>query len=454
MRTPIATVRLVAMVLVGLLSAGCGALGVGSTGPNEWWLVGTTPDGGQLLVATQFGGVASGCSRWEGWDVEQAPDQVRIEAMVWRKLAPSGCTDDAASRMRIVDLDEPLDGRELIGCQHEQCGAGEAWPAGIGGESPSVHATGESVVVAGQQTVGFSSDGELIWQRDDVSANWLYAVDGVAVVSEGGRSVVGLEADSGRTLWQLDGALRGAAEGLVLECTDDDTEAGLQAIEARTGTVRWSADVACGSVAVAADSLVTVTHDPNVDGGLRLVVVDLRTGQVRLDRPLDDGVDDRVAAYDDVLVADGRIIVGGAQGDLVVLEVDGSEVLRQPQVRGTPIAAVGDVVVVADHRGASGVGIAEGQRLWEREDLTATDLEATGDMLLRVNGPAGQLERIDPRDGTAQWTADVGITTGVDAAMLNDTLHVATTLGPPTHRPGLRTHPHVDTASSCSRIRR
>ena len=35
MRTPIATVRLVAMVLVGLLSAGCGALGVGSTGPNE-----------------------------------------------------------------------------------------------------------------------------------------------------------------------------------------------------------------------------------------------------------------------------------------------------------------------------------------------------------------------------------------------------------------------------------
>lgn len=418
--------RLVAIVLVVLLSAGCGALGVGSTGPNEWWLVGTTPDDRQLLVATQFGGVASGCTRWEGWDVEHASDQVRVEAMVWRQLAPSGCTDEAVRRTRVIDLDEPLDGRQLVGCQHEPCDAGQAWPDGLGGPSPAVVAAGDNVVVAGQQTAGFSGDGDLVWRRDDVPANRLHASDGVVVVSDGGRSTVALAADSGETLWQQAGSPRVAAEGLVLQCTDNAER--LRALDVRTGTLRWSAEVACGPVAMGSDSVVMVTPDRDVDGGLRLVVVDAQTGQVRLDRPLDDGVDDRVGAYDGVLVADGRIIVGGAQGDLVVLEPDGTEVLRLPQVRGTPIAALGDVVVVVDHRGATGVDVADGHALWERADLTATDLETTGDILLGVDGPAAQLERIDPRDGTAQWSADVGVTTDIDAAMLDDTLHVATAL--------------------------
>jgi hypothetical protein len=61
-----------------MLLAGCSLPLGGSVGPNEWWLTATTPDRQQLLVTSLYGGLASGCSRWEEWEVSTSDEQVEV----------------------------------------------------------------------------------------------------------------------------------------------------------------------------------------------------------------------------------------------------------------------------------------------------------------------------------------------------------------------------------------
>ena len=117
------------------------------------------------------------------------------------------------------------------------------------------------------------------------------------------------------------------------------------------------------------------------------------------------------------------------------LDLAGNELLRRPQLRGAPVGAIDDIVIVADHQGTTAVDLADGSELWSRADLVATELVVTGDALLGLDGPGGQLERIDPRDGTTRWTADIGVTTGFDAAMVDGTVHVTTSLASALPRP-------------------
>ena len=69
-------VFLSSILLLGL--SACGSVG-GSVGPNEWTLVGATPDEQHLLVTTLYGGVASDCTRWEGWEVNETGERVEVE---------------------------------------------------------------------------------------------------------------------------------------------------------------------------------------------------------------------------------------------------------------------------------------------------------------------------------------------------------------------------------------
>lgn len=417
--------RRVAIALLAFVSASCSALG-GSTGPNEWWLIGTTPDAQQLLITTQFGGVASGCSRWEDWAIDEAPGQIRVEALVWRQRAPSGCTDDAGTQSLIVELQEPLDERELVGCQRERCGPGETWPDSFNGLPATVRASGDTVMVALEQAAGFDAHGALKWTHDGVRSGWLFIGDEVAVGSDGGIGTVAMDPSSGDTLWEREGFPLGATDGVVLLCVGDD--AGISGVDEATGHVRWSADVACGSADVGAGAAAVVAPDPDVDGGQRLVVLDPQTGEVAVDLPVDDGVDDQVAAYGDVLLDADRIILGGPQGDLVVLGLDGTELLRVTDVRGAPIGVIGNSVILADHQATTSVDMNDGQVAWRRDGLVAADVVIAGDLLLGLDGPGGQLERIDPVDGTTQWTSNIGITTRVDATLQAGALHVATSL--------------------------
>ncbi len=420
--------RLLAIALAALVTAGCSVVGVGgSTGPNEWWLIGTTPGAEELLIATQFGGVASGCSRWEGWRVEEASEQIRVEALVWRKHAPGGCTDDAAGRTIVVELGEPLGSRELLGCQREECGVGQTWPNWLDDPAPPVKRAGGTVVVAGQQITGFSGDGAITWIREDLPANRLYGGDDLAVVSDGGVSTVALDPASGDTLWQQDGGPEGMTADLVLVCVGDDADA-MQAIDKHSGSARWRADVPCHVAGIRPEVAVVLGGDPEVDGGHRIVVLDPRTGEVMLDQPVDDGVDDQVGAYQDALLVEDRILLGGTQGDLLMLDLSGNELLRRPQVRGAPVGAIGNIVIVADHQGTTAVDLVDGDELWTRDALVAAELVVAEDALLGLDGPGGQLERIDPRAGDTRWTADIGMTTGFDAAMVDGTIHLTTSL--------------------------
>lgn len=423
-----ATATLVCVLAGGVLS-GCTTVAFGgSTAPNDWWLVGATPDAQRLEVSTHFGGVASGCSRWEGWRVDETSEQVRVEALVWRRNGFTGCTDDADGRTLVVDLDEPLGSRQLVGCHRETCTAADAWPDWLAtGARTAIDRTTSTVVVAGEQTSAFALDGALAWTRDDLATGWLHTSGDVAIVSEGAVTTTALDAETGQGLWEAPGGPLGMSGDRVLLCGDDGGPR-LRALDARSRAPGWSVETMCGPAAVAPGSVVLVNPDLDVDGGHRLVVLDPRTGTVEVDRALDDGVDDRVAAYDAVVAQEDRIVVSGAESDLVVLAPDGTERRRFPDVRGTAVGIIGDVVVVGDHLGVAGVDLVDGQEAWRRDDLPVTALVTVGDVLLGLDGPGGQLERIDPRSGRTSWSSPVGRTATFDAVLVDGTLHVATSM--------------------------
>jgi hypothetical protein len=115
-------------VMLGLtaLVAGCGDLppeGVSSPEaiesgdelegePDQWWLVDATPDR-QLLELTTRGG---GCSEFAGWVSETNDDRVRVEAR-WEHAEADDCPAVLRTDTLVLDLDEPLGDRDLVGCR-------------------------------------------------------------------------------------------------------------------------------------------------------------------------------------------------------------------------------------------------------------------------------------------------------------------------------------------------
>jgi len=93
----------------------------GSVGDNNWVLEEISPDGQQLTVSTEFGGEASDCTRFEGWEVEESDDSGEIRARLWERRSPTDCTTELVVERFEVGLDESLGDRELVGCGAEDC---------------------------------------------------------------------------------------------------------------------------------------------------------------------------------------------------------------------------------------------------------------------------------------------------------------------------------------------
>lgn len=169
--------------------SGCSVLGVGgSVGPNEWWLTGT-PDGQQLLVLSMFGGVASGCSRWEVWEVDTSTEQVEVTGLLWRKHRPRGCIDDGASRTLLLDLDAPLGERTLEGCQRDDCRTAP-FPGWLGGDLAQIVTAGDGVVVSdGAVLRAIRSDGTPLWETSGASSSQVVTTADVVVVADGSGTV-------------------------------------------------------------------------------------------------------------------------------------------------------------------------------------------------------------------------------------------------------------------------
>ncbi len=81
------------------------------TQPVTWHLT-AAPDGAELVLRAQFGG--SSCTDFRDWRVDEADDEVRIEARV--HVEPGDCTSDLVFEDHTVTLEEPLGERRLTGC--------------------------------------------------------------------------------------------------------------------------------------------------------------------------------------------------------------------------------------------------------------------------------------------------------------------------------------------------
>ncbi|MEM8746910.1 MAG: PQQ-binding-like beta-propeller repeat protein, partial [Actinomycetota bacterium] len=209
-------------------------------------------------------------------------------------------------------------------------------------------------------------------------------------------------------------------------CRGVDSD-GLAAVDPVTGIDRWSTDLPCGPLVAHAETATVIGADPDVDGGNRLLVVDTATGSVLVDRPIDDGLDDRVTGFERPVGLGETTVVGGFQADLVTISADGSEVARHDVAFGRILGVVDSLVVIADERVLRGVEPLSGAVVWEREFPAFPPIVVDGGGLWLVDGPAATAARLDPATGSNLWTADVGLTRGFDVAAADGVAYVVTT---------------------------
>jgi outer membrane protein assembly factor BamB len=401
---------------------------------NSWQLIGMTPDGQHLRISTFFGGVASGCSRFEGFEVDEADAEVSVTAVLWQ-ATNRDCTDDGAEESIDIELAEPLGDRALTGCGGPDCLAPDPELRFVANPSP-VAATDDGVVVGGATSLAFfDASGEPVADRDVDWASSQIAVGPAVVVSDGYTSTA-YDPLTGQELWASQGWLVGSGSdsvdsvddlGTVYLCRGEEGQ-GLVAVDAATGVDRWSPSGPC-QVASTGDRLVGLGYDPAVDGGARLVILDAENGTVLYDEPFDDGVNDRVLGLDGlVAVGNDLVALAGGQSDLIVVNGNGDEVARHRDAIGSPIGAVAKTVIAVAHDRTVAVDAVSGDQLWQRPGDGFASMRMTGDVLVALTEDGAAVERIDPISGETMWNASVGQTAVFDAAAHGSTIYLSTTV--------------------------
>ena len=407
--------------------AGCGS--VGSVGDAEWTLVATTPDGQTLLFETGFGGVASGCARFEGWVVEAEGDIVDVRARLWEAIGPQGCTDELVIERHAVQLDEPLGDRVLRGCGREDCvDPGLAQSGALQLLAPAAITDVSVVAPTLLGLEAFSRDGVSTWSAP--MGRYRLVGNHDVVVGERDGALVALDAATGAVEWELDAHRLGRfVDGRLLLCSGGDSQT-MSAVEVDQGHVVWSVDAGCEPFAVIDERVIIPTWDEAVDGGMRLRVVDSTTGKMVVDRILDDGVDDRVLGIDGAVGVGDTVMLSGGQSDLVVVDGDGVELLRRAGAPGWPLGVVGNLGVFSDGRGVTAVN-ESGLLRWSLPDRDPGSVAIAGEHLYTLD--AGEIRRfsadVDPSDPAAvDWSADVGRTDAWSVATDGEVVVVMTML--------------------------
>jgi len=409
--------------------AGCGS--VGAVGDAEWTLVASTPDGQTLLVETGFGGVASGCARFDGWEVVVNDDAVDVRARLWEAIAPSGCTAELVLERHVVELDAPLGDRALQGCGRDACRDDGPSPNGPPNLLAPAALVGEIVVVPTVLGVdAFSEDGMARWSAP--MDPYRLVGGGDVVIGERAGTLTAVDAATGEVRWELDGHRLGRlVDGRLIVCSGGDSET-MSAVEPGSGRVVWSVDAGCEPSAVTGDRIVIPTWDEAVDGGMRLRIVESATGKVVVDRVLDDGIDDQVQGIDGAVAVGELVLLAGDQSDLVGVDRNGDELLRRPGAPGWPLGAVGDVGVFVGRQGVTGVD-AQGVQRWSVPAVDTGSIAIAGAHVYALDPVAGEICRfradvgpVDPP--AADWCAAVGRTNAWSVATDGDIVAVLTML--------------------------
>jgi len=128
-----------AAFLVGAVSIGCssspsstGASPPSSTGTSPsisavHWELDEAPTGSQLLITGYIG--SSSCDSFDRVEVAESASTVEVQVLV-RFNGNEACTADMRLQAITVDLDEPLGGRDLTGCQPFEIEPGVIDPEG------------------------------------------------------------------------------------------------------------------------------------------------------------------------------------------------------------------------------------------------------------------------------------------------------------------------------------
>jgi len=424
--------RILAGVVAGAaVLAACGASiltadGGGSVGENEWSLEGVSLDGQHLVVSTLFGGVASGCSRFEGWEVNESEDSVEISVRLWRLSAPSDCTDEGVVELLQVDLDRPLDDRELVGCGVDDC-RGTVVDGGnlfVG----HVVASGDAVAVADESGLdAYGPSGELLTEDAGAIPGEMLAIgDGMVVGNDRNGAAIAIDLLAGEEIWRTTGWIAAANVGVVYVCRGQDSD-GLTAVDAATGADRWETALPCESLVVHDDLLTIVGHDPNVDGGHRVTVVDAASGELVAESELFDGIDDRVTGLDGAIAVGLKTITSGPQANLIVLGSDGTELAREADGLGVPLGEAGGVVILGSYDRLAGYDIAEASELWTQNIDAFSSVSVDNGSVWRLDRADGVVSRLDARTGGVLWSTSIGATTSFDATGDGDTAYILTT---------------------------
>ena len=415
------------LAAVALLSA-CSE---GSVGAADWSLEGMSPDGRHLLVAVPFGGVASDCTRWEGAEITVTGDSVTVIADLWRRNG-GACTADGALELIQIELEQPLGDRSLLGCGRDDCFTGFE-PHDRGLVDPGrVVAAGDTVVVQGPTGVDLHDlDGALIASIDGRTSGEVIGLDDGTIVrtpSDAWQTAIAADAATGEDRWVASGWTAGVGADTAYLCRGGDG-VGLTAVDPATGEDRWTSTLPCHFVELGG-RVVAVTRDPGTDGGNRVVVGDAATGEVLVDRPIFDGIDDQVEAFDGVVVWNDQVVSAGAQADLVIIDGDGNERDRWTSRVGSPVGVMErDVLVSIDNaRGVFGHELTSGAERWrvERLDPRSSFSFDEGSAWL-LTDDRRSVRRLDAQTAQPMWETDIGLTTAIDVVLIDDLAVIVTT---------------------------
>jgi len=401
---------------------------IGDVTANEWVLDGVDEDGDRLVVTTTFGGVASSCVRFDGWEVDERDDAVEVTALLWVRRFVASCTDEAIQEELMIELDAPLGNRALLGCGQADClptvtgdpGA-DAGEIVVAGDFLAVQRLGSNQAVL--TTDGSRADREP--NPDQRSFREGRALFGSVAVFNSDRGLVALDLGTDEVLWRTSGSHEAVEEDVVYVCRGPNEDR-VVSINARTGEERWTAQIPCSGIVPQGDLVTLVTFDPEVDGGHLLAQIDSGTGEVLSIVPLDDGTEDQVTGLDGAVGVAGLTVTGGEYANLIIFDSLGREVFRQQDGIAQPLASVDGVVFFGGHDSFVAYDPERRRELWQLDSDAFTNVAIDDGGIWQLT--TSHVSRLDPLDGNTLWTVEVGVTSSFDVREHDGVAFVVTSL--------------------------
>jgi outer membrane protein assembly factor BamB len=409
----------------------------GTIRPYEWHLVGVSPDEGTLLVTAFFGGVASDCNRFEGWEVDEGDEQVVVAARMWQNDAAEACTDEGVTETLPLHLDEPLGDRDLVGCGQDDCRT-RPLPHHLDlGGVVQAH-KGAIAVGAVLMRGSVGPDGEVRWLQQAGHAGRGLAGPGVVLDTDGAEEIAARDPVSGDTRWSLAGTPLGIAGDALIACHSDAgddpgrPDVAVAAHDLADGAERWRVEEAGCARALATDGEVVAFTDHGDRDAPRLLLLDLADGNVRAEIALDIGgggmVGDPVVVGDEVVLAGPELGIIAADlhdGSLreVAGEVDGGGL----DAAGRSLGGADGVLLLGTTSGVAAVDVVgDGRVRWEMATEQDPPVLASGDAIFAASPADGELARLDPDSGGERWRAEVGRSGTIDVAVHDGVAYAVT----------------------------